>query len=117
VSDLKPDRQRRDLHKSNLPVTSRKIRPVLISNPLWFLKLKSKLLNFGQNSSLEEISRNTLNRFSVCEIKTFIEGFLFFHNLFQIDFLETFGPFKGESFRNQFRFIHFSKWAFWKKMF
>jgi hypothetical protein len=30
VSDLKPDRQRRDLHKSNLPVTSRKIGPVLI---------------------------------------------------------------------------------------
>jgi hypothetical protein len=28
MSDLKPDRQRRDLHKSNLPVTSRKIRPV-----------------------------------------------------------------------------------------
>jgi hypothetical protein len=28
VSDLKPDRQRRDLHKSNLPVTSRKIGPV-----------------------------------------------------------------------------------------
>jgi hypothetical protein len=39
-------------------------------NPLWFLKLKSKLLNFGQNSSLKEISRNTLNRFLVCEIKT-----------------------------------------------
>jgi hypothetical protein len=32
VSDLKPDRQRRDLHKSNLPVTSRKIRPVLITS-------------------------------------------------------------------------------------
>jgi hypothetical protein len=30
VSDLKPDRQRRDLHKSNLPVTSRKIGPVFI---------------------------------------------------------------------------------------
>jgi hypothetical protein len=30
VSELKPDRQRRDLHKSNLPVTSRKIRPVFI---------------------------------------------------------------------------------------
>jgi hypothetical protein len=28
VSDLKPDRQRRDLHKSNLPVTSWKIGPV-----------------------------------------------------------------------------------------
>ena len=25
MSDLKPDRQRRDLHKSNLPSTSRKI--------------------------------------------------------------------------------------------
>jgi hypothetical protein len=77
------------------------------------LKLKSKLLNFGQNSSLEEISGNTLN----CEIKTFIEGFLFFQNLFQNDFSKTFGPFEGESFRNQFRFIHFSKWAFWKKTF
>jgi hypothetical protein len=32
VSDLKPDRQRRDLHKSNLPVTSRKIGPVLITS-------------------------------------------------------------------------------------
>jgi hypothetical protein len=30
MSDLKPDRQRRDLHKSNLPVTSRKIGPVFI---------------------------------------------------------------------------------------
>ena len=30
ASDLKPDRQRRVLHKSNLPVTSRKIGPVLI---------------------------------------------------------------------------------------
>jgi hypothetical protein len=28
MSDLKLDRQRRDLHKSNLPVTSRKIGPV-----------------------------------------------------------------------------------------
>jgi hypothetical protein len=32
VSDLKLDHQRRDLHKSNLPATSRKIRPVLIDN-------------------------------------------------------------------------------------
>jgi hypothetical protein len=31
VSDLKPDRQRRDLYKSNLPANSRKIGPVLIS--------------------------------------------------------------------------------------
>jgi hypothetical protein len=31
VSDLKPDRQRRDLHKSNLSVTSRKIGPVYIT--------------------------------------------------------------------------------------
>jgi hypothetical protein len=31
VSDLKPDHQRWDLHKSNLPVTSRKIGPVLIT--------------------------------------------------------------------------------------
>jgi hypothetical protein len=31
VSDLKPDRQRRVLHKSNLPVTYRKIEPVFIS--------------------------------------------------------------------------------------
>jgi hypothetical protein len=31
MSDLKPDRQRRDLHKSNLPATSRKIGPVLIT--------------------------------------------------------------------------------------
>jgi hypothetical protein len=30
VSDLKPDRQRRDLHKSNLSVTSRKIGLVYI---------------------------------------------------------------------------------------
>jgi hypothetical protein len=30
VSDLKPDRQRRDLHKSNLSVTSRKVGPVFI---------------------------------------------------------------------------------------
>jgi hypothetical protein len=30
VSDLKPDRQCRDLHKSNLPATSWKIGPVLI---------------------------------------------------------------------------------------
>jgi hypothetical protein len=28
MSDLKPDRQHRDLHKLNLPVTSRKIGPV-----------------------------------------------------------------------------------------
>ena len=34
MSDLKPDRQRRDLHKSNLPATSRKIGPVLISSVL-----------------------------------------------------------------------------------
>jgi len=27
--------QRRDLHKSDLPVTSRKIRPVLITRYLW----------------------------------------------------------------------------------
>jgi hypothetical protein len=32
--DLKPDRQRRDLHQSNLPVTSRKIGPSTIS---WFI--------------------------------------------------------------------------------
>jgi hypothetical protein len=56
-----------------------------------------------------------LNRFSVCEIQTFIEEFLFFQNLFQNDFSETSGPFEGENFRNQFRFIHFAKWAFWKK--
>jgi hypothetical protein len=31
VSDLKPDHQRRDLYKSNLPVTSRKIGPVFIN--------------------------------------------------------------------------------------
>jgi hypothetical protein len=31
MSDLKPDRQHRDLHKSNLPVTSRKIGPVFIT--------------------------------------------------------------------------------------
>jgi hypothetical protein len=31
MSDLKPDRQRRDLHKSNLSVTSRKIGLVFIS--------------------------------------------------------------------------------------
>ena len=31
ASDLKPDRQRWDLHKSNLPATSQKIGPVLIS--------------------------------------------------------------------------------------
>jgi hypothetical protein len=30
VSDLKPDRERRDLHKSNLPATSQKIGPILI---------------------------------------------------------------------------------------
>jgi hypothetical protein len=61
----------------------------------------------GRNSLLEEIFENTLNRFLVCEIKTFVEGFLFFQNLFQYDFLETFGPFERGSFRNQFRFIHF----------
>jgi hypothetical protein len=31
VSDLKPDRQRRDLHKSNLPTTSWKIGSILIT--------------------------------------------------------------------------------------
>jgi hypothetical protein len=61
------------------------------------LKLKSKLLNFGQNSSLEEISRNTLNRFSVCEIKTFIEGFFyFFKTSFKMIFQKHMGLSRGE---------------------
>jgi hypothetical protein len=72
----------------------------------------------GQNSLLDEISENTLNRFSVCEIKTFIEGFLFFQNLLQNNFSETFGPFERGSFRNQFRFIHFfTNGLFGKKTF
>jgi hypothetical protein len=82
------------------------------------LKTQIKTFEFlGRNSLLEEISRNTLNRFSVCEIKTFIEGFLFFQNLFQNDFSETFGPFERGSFRNQSRFIYFPKRAFWKRRF
>jgi hypothetical protein len=35
MSDLKPDRQCRDLHKSNLLATSRKIGPVLINGVPW----------------------------------------------------------------------------------
>jgi hypothetical protein len=58
MSDLKLDHQRRDLHKSNLAVTSRKIRPVSnhkcsdksfvyprIKNNKRALKTKSKDLN------------------------------------------------------------------------
>jgi hypothetical protein len=42
MSDLKPDRQRRDLHKSNLPVTSRKIGPVSINWHVWHVLMSRK---------------------------------------------------------------------------
>jgi hypothetical protein len=50
----------------------------------------------SQNSSLEEISGNTLNRFSVCEIKTFIEGFYFSKTSFKMIFQKYLGYSKGE---------------------
>jgi hypothetical protein len=47
MSDLKPDRQRRDLHKSNLPVTSRKIGPVYIISAMGVIPfLKTLLMNW-----------------------------------------------------------------------
>jgi hypothetical protein len=49
VSDLKPDRQRRDLHKSNLPATSRKIGPVLIT-----LCRLDELLSLGTATPLSQ---------------------------------------------------------------
>jgi hypothetical protein len=56
-----------------------------------------KLLNFGQNSSLEKISGNTLNRFLVCEIKTFIEGFFYFSKTsFKMIFQKLLGLSRGE---------------------
>jgi hypothetical protein len=62
-----------------------------------FLKLKSKLLNFGRNSSLEDISRNTLNRFSVCEIQKFLQkGFYFSKTSFKTILQRHLGLSKGE---------------------
>jgi hypothetical protein len=52
--DLKLDRQRRDLHKSNLPVTSRKIGPVLISSVAGPLVANAK---WGEQVSLLCCSR------------------------------------------------------------
>jgi hypothetical protein len=47
VSDLKPDHQRRDLYKLNLPVTSRKIGPVPIETEIKDTKDHARLLSSG----------------------------------------------------------------------
>jgi hypothetical protein len=44
VTDLKPDRQHQDLHKSNLPATSWKIGPVLIK---WCQEAAVKISDFS----------------------------------------------------------------------
>jgi hypothetical protein len=52
VSDLKPDRQRRDLHKSNLPVTSRKIGHVSHQLVSKLLGLPRGIFSFALDSYL-----------------------------------------------------------------
>jgi hypothetical protein len=66
VSDLKLDRQRRDLHKSNLPVTSRKIGPVLIN---FHLKVLSVMLAIHKHAQVGADSHRCEYKFSLSSPK------------------------------------------------
>ena len=59
ASDLKLDRQRRDLHKSNLPATSRKIGPVLITASVGGFALAAAQID--QFMKLDEMSETSIS--------------------------------------------------------